>query len=381
MTSLKIVADENIPHVCSIFSSLGKVTTVNGRDLSKEQLLDADILLVRSVTRVNKALLDGTSVRFVATATIGTDHLDKQYLKSRDISWACAPGSNADSVVDYVISACCRLDGLLEWLLADGIVGIVGMGNVGGRLYERLDRLGIKVSAYDPLIEQDRYSVLTSLDEVLMADVICLHAPLTRDGDYPSYHLFDAECLDSINTGAVLINAGRGSVIDNASLKQLLERRDDFCAVLDVWEGEPAIDIDLLKRIDLATPHIAGYSFDGKLAGTEMIYEACCQFLGTEIDVIENSVRDTLSITLSKLNNPVEAMREAVLACYDIAKDDQNLRGRLLHVDATNRSKEFDDLRKNYPVRREFSKCHIANWAELDDVVLLGLAALGFICE
>ena len=234
MKSLKIVADENIPSVETIFSALGVVVTVNGRHLNKEQLLDADVLLVRSVTQVNRALLEGTPVRFVATATIGTDHLDKEYLKEKEIAWASAPGCNADSVVDYVISAFCRLEGLLEWLLADGVVGIVGMGNVGSRLYHRLNRLGINVCAYDPLIEQDRYSVLTNLDDVLKSDVICLHAPLSHDGDHPSYHLFDSDRLASLNTGTVLINAGRGAVVDNAALKQLLIERDDVSAVLDV---------------------------------------------------------------------------------------------------------------------------------------------------
>ena len=381
MRGLKIVADENIPLVETIFSSLGEVVTVNGRHLKKEQLLDADILLVRSVTPVNQALLEGTPVRFVATSTIGTDHLDKAYLEAKAIAWASAPGSNADSVVDYVISAFCRLEGLLEWLLADGVVGIVGMGNVGSRLYHRLKRLGIKVCAYDPLIEQDRYDVLTSLDDVLKSDVICLHAPLSHDGDHPSFHLFDSARLASLNTGTVLINAGRGAVVDNAGLKQLLMERDDICAVLDVWENEPAIDIDLLKRIDLASPHIAGYSLDGKLAGTEMIYRACCQFLGEDSAVIESAVTDELSITLSEVSDVVEAMREAVLACYDIAEDDQRLRGRLLHADPAARAKAFDKLRKNYPVRRGFSKYRIANQTELGDGVVRGLAALGFICE
>ncbi|MEH6557132.1 MAG: 4-phosphoerythronate dehydrogenase [Oceanicoccus sp.] len=384
---LTIVADENIPQVESYFGSLGSVIRVNGRHLASEQLKDADILLVRSVTEVNETLLAGTNVRFVATATIGTDHLDTTYLDANGIGWASAPGCNADSVVDFVISACCRMEGLMEWLLADGVVGIVGLGNVGSRLYQRLDKLGISCIGYDPLIKQDQYSILSDLDSVLAADVICLHTPLTIYGSHPSYHLLDAPRLSSLRSGTVIISAGRGAVIDTAALKAILTERDDLGTILDVWENEPDIDIDLMKRVDFGSPHIAGYSFDGKLAGTAMIYQACCQFLdiepavmGTE-HLLLGSDNDDLQIFISEQTDVVSAVKEAVLASYDLAEDDQRLRGHMLHSAECDRGAEFDRLRKNYPVRREFSKYRIVNAEQLAAPVTAALRALGFSCD
>ena len=316
--SFTIVADENIPQVEQYFSPVGEVRCVDGRHLSQAQLLDVDILLVRSVTEVNEALLAGTKVRFVATATIGTDHLDTQYLDANGIGWASAPGCNADSVVDFVISACCRMEGLMEWLLTQGVVGIVGMGNVGSRLYQRLDKLGIACCGYDPLIEQSRYPILTDLDTVLAADVICLHTPLTIHGSHPSYHLLNAERLASLPAGTVIVSAGRGAVIDGEALKTALTDRDDLGAILDVWENEPTIDIELMKRVDFGSPHIAGYSLDGKLTGTRMIFEACCRFLEIEAGepIIEDTdlalTSDSLNIVISEKTEVVGAIKEAV---------------------------------------------------------------------
>lgn len=360
-----------------MFSALGEVRSVNGRTLTREQLLEADVLLVRSVTAVNKALLEGTPVRFVATATIGIDHLDTAYLDANNIAWASAPGSNANSVVDYVISTFCRLDGVLEHVLSHGVVGIIGMGNVGSRLYQRLATLGIECRAYDPLIDQSRYPIMTDLDAVLAADVICMHTPLTTDGPFPSIHLLNQDRLNQLEFGAVIINAGRGGTLDNLALYNFLQKREDLCIVLDVWEAEPTINYELMKRVDIASPHIAGYSIDGKLAGAAMIYQACCQFLGVEV-VAAPQPLDDLAIVVTEKHNVIEAMKEAVLACYDVAADDQRLRGAMLHCAPDERGLGFDRLRKNYPQRREFSHCVISNRDQLDKAVLDGLTALGF---
>ena len=382
MTGLRITADENIPNVQSLFAPLGEVTTVDGRQLCAAQLRHCDILLVRSVTAVNRALLEGSKVRFVATATIGIDHLDTDYLDSAGIEWAAAPGCNADSVVDYVLSAFCRLDGVLSQLLAGATVGIVGMGNVGSRLYRRLSKLGIRCVGYDPLIAQNTFPVLTDLDTVLSAEVVCLHAPLTRSGPHPSYHLIDERRLQQLNLGTVLINAGRGAVVDNSTLKNVLAQRADLCVVLDVWENEPAIDIELLKRIDLATPHIAGYSLDGKMAGAEMIYRACCQFLQLPANVAHDDYQQAISIDTRGHFTPAAAIREAVLTSYDIGKDDQRLRGALLSGVGRDKQADqglaFDKLRKDYPVRREFSRYRISNVDALDHTTINSLQALGF---
>jgi erythronate-4-phosphate dehydrogenase len=375
---LNIVADENIPGVNQLFDHLGHVTLVEGRHISPEQVQQADILLVRSVSRVNAELLEGSNVRFVGTATIGTDHLDTGYLDTCGIAWASAAGSNADSVVDYVLSALCRLDGVLESLLAGADVGIIGMGNVGSRLYQRLSTLGISCKGYDPLIDQDSYPILMPLDDVLQCDVICCHAPLTIDGDHPSFHLLNKSRLDSLKSGAVLINAGRGGVVDNCALLEVLDQRQDLCVVLDVWENEPEIMLDLLKRIDLGSPHIAGYSFDGKLAGSKMIYEACCRMLGLPPHLQKPQTNSQLQLSVSEHDDVPAAMKEAVLACYDVARDDQNLRGRLLHGDPSDKGELFDQLRKQYPVRRDISCYTVNNAGQLSQAVINGLGALGF---
>ena len=365
---MKIVADENIPDVDAYFAALGDVIRVDGRQLRREQLLSADILLVRSVTSVDESLLADTPVRFVASATIGVDHLDTAYLEQHNIVWANAPGCNANAVVEYVLSACCRIEGLLERLLNGGRVGIVGMGNVGSRLYQRLSALNIDCVAFDPLIDQALYPVMGDIDQVLEADMICLHTPLTTVGDYSTFHLFDEKVLQSLRPNTVLLNAGRGAVIDNAALLALLQKRDDIQVVLDVWEQEPAINRQLLERVSLATPHIAGYSLDGKLAGTAMIYQACCDFLQREARAIGRN--DTpAEIRLQELNNPLKAITALVLGCYDIASDSHALRAA---------PQDFDRMRKNYPVRREFGHYHISNYQYLTPQIQQLAVALGF---
>ncbi len=382
MNQLTIVADVNIPSVDKAFSTIGKVTLVDGRKLTSEQLLSADVLLVRSVTRVNEELLAGTPVKFVATATIGIDHLDIEYLEASGIQWASAPGCNANSVVDYVLSVFCRFDGVLGHALAGAVVGIIGMGNVGSRLYQRLQAMGIQCIAYDPLIEQNRYPVLTNLESVLKADILCLHTPLTISGNYPTYHMIGEEQLEQLATGTVLINAGRGEVVDNQALLAVLQRRHDLCVALDVWENEPNINIELMKRIDIATPHIAGYSLDGKLAGLEMIYRSCCEYLRIDSKINLSDFSDSAVKEFAvEYKDKVANLRSAVLKCYDVARDDQLLRGALLHCSDSERAALFDQLRKNYPERREFHRYRISNADELNTEDFNLFKAIGFLCS
>lgn len=371
-----IVADENIPGLEAGFAALGRVIRVNGRSLQRQQLEGADILLVRSVTRVNRELLEGSTIRFVGSATIGTDHIDTDYLDARGIVWANAPGSNANSVVEYVVSAFASVEGLLEKLLDGGTVGIVGMGNVGGSLYRRLDAMGIQCMGYDPLLAPLSYPVLTELDSVLAADAVCLHAPLTDDGEYPSFHLIGPPELERLKDGALLLNAGRGAVIDNAALGDCLDQRRDLKVILDVWEHEPAIDLDLMAKVSLATPHIAGYSLDGKLAGTGMIYHACCQALGLSKASSAVGVDSTQLIELG--GSGLEGLREAVLTAYDISRDNSAMRKQLVAAGPGQGEGAFDSLRKHYPVRREFSHYRIAS-ADLAPALKDYLRVLGFV--
>jgi len=372
MSTRQIVADENIPEVAAWFAPLGEVRTVPGRTLAAEQLGAAEILLVRSVTQVGRELLEGSRVRFVGTATIGTDHLDLEYLRERGIAWASAPGSNATSVVEYVLSSLCVLDGVLERLLNGGRVGIIGLGNVGSRLRRRLLQLGIDVIAYDPLLPGAPH--LRPLDEVLSADVVCCHTPLTRTGPYPTLHLLDERRLRRLRPGAVLLNAGRGGAVDNRALLRVLEARTDLRVVLDVWEGEPDINRELLARVDIATPHIAGYSLDGKRAGTHNLVEACCAFLREPEPAPPPIAAPAPVLQLPVGLHGANWLRRAMLAVYDVREDDRRLRAAL----AEQGTPAFDRLRKFYPVRRELAVFTIDTWDELDDAARAGLSALGF---
>lgn len=377
---MKIVADENIPQVEELFSELGEVSLVSGRNLKAEQLQDADILLVRSVTQVNEELLESSKVKFVGTATIGIDHLNVKYLSGRGIGWANAPGSNANSVVEYVFCAISYFTGRLEALFSGATVGIIGMGNVGSSLYRRLKALGIKCCGYDPLIPQNTFPGMVNIDQVLKADVICCHAPLTTDGDYPTFHLLDYKELTQLKSNALLINAGRGEVINGDALKKVLTERNDLSVVLDVWEFEPGIDLQLLSLTSLATPHIAGYSYDGKIAGTHAIYVACCEFLGIDGNpkTDATTANDFYPLELGNSNSVEAGIGEAVTAAYSISDDDKTLRQALEGCTQERVAVVFDQLRKTYPVRREFS-CHtISNSQLLTPQLQHCLSIMGF---
>lgn len=369
---LKIVADQNIPRVEAWFAGLGEVVTVPGRTLDAATVRDADILLVRSVTRVDQALLGGSRVRFVGTATIGTDHLDLGWLAGQGIAVASAPGSNADSVVEYVLSALAAVDGVLEGLLAGGSVGIVGLGNVGGRLLQRLRRLGIRAYGHDPLLTATPERPLYRLEQVLAADVVSLHTPLTRGGPHPTWHLLNAKALARLRPGAMLLNSGRGAVIDNPALARLLTRRGDLRVALDVWEGEPAIDAGLLGLVTLGTPHIAGYSSDGKLAGVGMVLAACCRHLGLPLPPLP-AVESAPALQLDPALRGVALLRAALLGSYDIREDDRRLRAAYADGGAV----AFDVLRRDYPVRRELGARRVAGWDGLCREQQQLLTALG----
>lgn len=361
--NLRIVADENIPFVNEFFSSLGEVYTYPGRTLSAADVASADVLLVRSVTPVNESLLSGSRVQFVGTCTIGTDHLDIAYLEQRKITYRSAPGCNANSVVEFVMSVLASLKP--DWQKAS--FGVIGCGNVGGHLYRILKTLGLPVEAYDPFLSAESGLNLASLEEVLEADVVCLHTPYTTAGSYPTHHLLDETRLQKLSDGCLLINAGRGAAISNQSLKSVLRDRSDLRVALDVWEPEPALDVELMDQVDCATPHIAGYSFDGKVEGTSMIYHGLCEHLGIEPRVSSNQLlqddpSNRIEINLNALCPEPSAVgtliNQAIQTAYAVLEDDQRTRAVLGQADsrgsATVRSKKFDELRKTYPKRREF---------------------------
>ena len=371
---MKIVADENIPLVRELFSAYGAVEVLPGRSITADRLADAGALLVRSVTAVNEELLKGSQVQFVGTATIGTDHIDEAWLQQQGIQFASAPGCNAEAVVQYVLSALCVL--IPNWQQKK--VGIVGCGNVGGRLYQKLRALGVACRCYDPFLDREKNTDLVGFDEVLGCDMICLHTPLTTDGPYPTYHLFDEPVLRKLNPDTFLLNAGRGEVIDNAALLALLNRQP-MQVVLDVWEGEPAIDTRLLQKVALGTPHIAGYSYDGKLRGTAMIKKAFTDWLG--IAPVETDKLSEPGSAAGMKAIVAGSLPEAILSSYDIRQDDKRLRQALSGA-GIDVATEFDKLRKNYPQRLEFSHFSIARPkrdVESSDTVIRGLSSLGFL--
>ena len=368
--TLRIVADQNIPLVYEAFGSLGTVEAVPGRAVGAADVRDADALLVRSVTAVDAALLEGSRVRFVGTATIGTDHVDRAYLRSRGIAFAYAPGSNAESVVEYVLAALLRLAARRGEPLRGKTVGVVGCGQIGGRLARRLPAFGVRVLRNDPPLAAERTSgqggAFVDLAALLeAADVVTLHPPLTRDGAHATHHLIGPEELARQPEGAWLLNASRGPVADNEALKAARAGGRPAALVLDVWEGEPAPDPLLLRRTDLATPHIAGYSYDGKVQGTAMLYDA----LTAHFDAPKRwDVRAALAPGPDDrlaLEPPDAALPEAAwldgLAqqMYAIEDDDVRLR-ELLALPPEAHAAHFTGLRKSYPRRRAFSRHTLA---------------------
>ncbi|HEY6132122.1 MAG TPA: 4-phosphoerythronate dehydrogenase, partial [Halioglobus sp.] len=272
--SLRILVDENIPAAEHFLGAVGQVRYVNGRMIERSQLQSVDVLLVRSVTRVDEALLSGSPVKFVGTATSGIDHIDRDYLQRRGIAFAHAPGANANSVVEYVLAAIATVGDKLEQLLAGGVAGIVGYGNIGKAVAARLAALNIRYLVYDPWLDQDAVPCAAELNQILDCDLVSLHPELTAAQPWPSHHLLGASELRRLRPDTLLINASRGQVIDNSALLARLEAGRGPLTVLDVWAGEPNISWDLLQRVTLGTAHIAGYSLDGKLRATRMLSDA-----------------------------------------------------------------------------------------------------------
>jgi len=406
---MKIVADRNIPFVAKCFSSVGEVKVVDSRQITPEAVRDADILLVRSVTRVGAELLAGSKVRFIGTATIGFDHIDVDFLRANKIGFASAPGSNANSAAEYVIAGLLEIGQRLDIELEGKSIGIIGVGNVGGRVAKKAAALGMKVYLNDPPLQRYKIShrehrVDRELDnallriEQLVGEVefvpveelfdcafITLHTPLTFEGVDRTFHLADEKFFKSLRERCVFLNTSRGGVVDSMALKAAIRLGRLRAVVLDVWENEPNIDTELLRMVDIGTPHIAGYSLDGKVAGMIMIYKAACKYFGLEP---EYDVEDFLpEATIRELrispkgDTEQDVIADAVRRIYDIRKDDARLRW-ILERPAEKRGEFFDGLRKNYPVRREFGNTTVVIATEGTELkaerLLVKLRGIGF---
>ncbi|WP_353570912.1 4-phosphoerythronate dehydrogenase PdxB [Candidatus Albibeggiatoa sp. nov. BB20] len=358
---MNILADENIPLVVSAFSTIGDVHTIEGRNITPQDLTDIDILLVRSVTKVDKQLLKGSKVCFVGTATIGFDHIDLDYLRQNNIGFASAPGCNANSAAEYVISTLLVLGQQNNFELRDKTVGIIGCGNVGSNVLQKLQALGVHCLVNDPPLQaaQNNTETFVDLETVLQADIVTLHVPLEKSGLYPTYHLVNQTFLHQLTDDTILLNISRGDVVDESAMAYSLINRPQLSVVLDVWPHEPSINPFLMQKAIIATPHIAGYSLDGKLRGTEMLYIAVCQYFQHTASWQAKDYLPQPNVTelhFSEQTSETEALLMAVTACYDVRQDDALLRQMLHHP---NPAIYFDQLRKTYPVRREFSSLKI----------------------
>jgi len=360
---MKIVADANIPFVRECFSSVGEVEVLNGRDITPAVLADADALLVRSITPVHRDLLAGSAVRFVGTATIGFDHVDVAYLERRHIGFASAPGSNANSAAEYIMAALLEVGRRHGIQLEGKSIGVIGVGNVGGRVAAKCEALGMRVLRNDPPLQRrtgdPSYVPLAALYD---CDFITIHTPLIREGIDKTFHLADTGFFSSVKRGTVFLNASRGAVVDSQALKTALESGHLRAVVLDVWENEPDIDTELLEKVDLGTPHIAGYSFDGKVAGMIMIYESFCKHFGLSLrfdiqDFLPEPEVPHLEVKTNDADDE-ELLARAVEQVYRIRRDDEDLR-RIVHHRPEDRGRFFDSLRKSYPIRREFHNTSI----------------------
>ena len=349
---MKIIADANMPGL-DVFARHGDVVTVDGRHIDACTVADADVLLVRSVTKVDATLLADSPVKFVGSATIGTDHVDRQWLADNGRHFAHAPGCNARAVAEYVLQALllvCQQQGRDAATLS---VGVVGMGNVGRRVALWLEALGLTVRACDPPLAEQGTEVgytLDPMDDVLGCDVVTLHVPLTRSGRYATHHLLDAARLAAMGPERILINTCRGPVVDNEALDRLLGERRGPASVLDVWEDEPNVPASLLDKVVLGSPHIAGYSVQGKENGTKMIYGAFCQWSGVMPQLVDaNSKLPPLECAVKSEADLLALLQQA----YQLPEDDRRLKESLAESDP---AAAFDQLRKQYPLRQEMHR-------------------------
>lgn len=351
---IKIIADENIAFAEEAFSSLGEVRLLHGREITNKTLRQADALITRSITKVGRSLLRNTSVSFVGTATIGTDHIDMKYLEDKNISFADAKGCNADAVAEYVFAAIYAIAASEKRNLGETSIGIIGVGNIGSRVARIGSAAGMKILLNDPPLKRiSGNNIYLDLEEVIKADIVTLHVPLTIDGPDATYHLFDEKLLKQLKNGAIFINASRGEVVNNSALLKELKKRK-IISIIDVWENEPYINHKLLKHTAIGTPHIAGYSIEGKINGTMMIYQSLCRHLGIKpVWKPEISETNGIPIEAESAGSDEETIDRLIKNIYDITSDDEEMRG-LLKFRTGNAGRYFDNLRKEYPLRKEF---------------------------
>lgn len=371
---MKIIADNKIPFLKGILEPFAEVEYFPGKEITADKIKDADALIIRTRTKCNANLLSGSRVKFIATSTIGFDHIDTAFCAANNIKWANAPGCNSGSVMQYIASALVQLSNKHKFSFSEKTIGIVGVGNVGSKVARMASLVGMKVLLNDPPRKRKEGKVdfvpLKTIQE--KADIISFHVPLNLKGRDKTAHLFDERFLSKMKEGAIIINSSRGRVISTEILKKGLKNKKVQAAVIDVWENEPEIDMELLELVDIATPHIAGYSADGKANGTSMSVQALSRHfkLGLDDWVPENipsPVNQEFQIDCDKLSKE-ETIKSAILTTYDILKDDATLRKS---------PSTFENQREDYPLRREFQAYKPKTINDRNDISEV-LNALGF---
>jgi erythronate-4-phosphate dehydrogenase len=336
-----------------------------------------DILIIRSVTIVDKSLLENTPVKFVGTTTIGLDHIDTRYLENNKIAYASSPGCNANSVAEYITAGLLKIAFDQKFELKQKSIAIIGYGNIGSKVARIARSFGMQTLINDPPLQRNTEQLFfTSYSEALKADIITFHVPLNMKGIDKTYHMLSDSQLQNFRSDKIILNSSRGSVLSDVDLKKFLLKKKNT-VLLDVWENEPDIDTELLHLIKIGSPHVAGYSYEGKVNGTIMIYEALCKYLNLtpkwqpDYPKITNSIIDYHEMeTLEK------SLSSIISRIYNIEFDDSNFR-KILSLNKDERGSYFDMLRKDYPVRREFSNYSIRIKANLKREIYI-LKALRF---
>jgi erythronate-4-phosphate dehydrogenase len=371
---MKIVADDKIPFLKGALEPHAEVVYMPGKQINREILRDTDVLLIRTRTKCTENLLEGTRVRFIGTATIGFDHIDTHYCIKKNITWTNASGCNSNSVQQYVGAALLKISAEHSFYLKDKTIGIIGVGNVGSKVEKFARTLGMDVLLNDPpraRIEGKKkfHSLNTVLSE---SDIVTVHVPLNVVGEDCTYHLFDEKSFKKIKKGAWFLNTSRGEVADSYALKKVIASGRLNGAVLDVWENEPDIDLELMGQAFIATPHIAGYSTDGKANGTAMVVNTLCKYFN--LPMVNWYPQDVPppafpNISIDCKNKSIEQIvRKAVNRSYNIDEDNINLRRS---------PSDFENQRGDYPNRREFTS-YLVELKNSSDGIQKTLADIGF---
>ena len=362
---MKLVVDKNIPYLKGVLEPYFEaVLYLPGNQITSDIVKDADALLVRTRTNCNKELLDGSKVKFIASATIGYDHIDTKYCEDNGITWATAPGCNSGGVLQWIVCALTHLSIQKGFSLQGKILGVVGVGNVGSKIARAGEALGMKVICCDPpRMRNEGLSDFVDFETVAKnADIITFHVPLNKTGVDKTYHIADENFFSRIKPNTIILNSSRGEVVDASSLVSAIKSEKVKASAVDVWEGEPNVSPEIVKYIDIATPHIAGYSLEGKVNGTKMVVDALSEFFNLGIEPWHPTPNPADSRVFLKSTG----ISEIISKTYDIKGDDMAFRNNL---------SDFEKLRNEYNYRREFSAYDIES---VDKELVETYSKLGF---